>query len=125
MMAVTEDLANLFNGSFVAIGGDRLDDDVVDETGREAFSGRRKVAGHGRVRNEELGVIRAGAVTAVLLLVFEHADNGVWIASNHERLADDALPGEELAIGFRTEKDNAGPVGFVVGGEETPLLYME
>ena len=109
------------------VGGDGLDDDVVDPAGKDAGAlGGREVARHGGVGDEELGVVRAGAVAAVLLFVFEHADDGVGIAGDHEGLADDGLAGVELAVGVGAEEDDAARRWSSSScGEEAALLDLE
>ena len=69
VVALGDDSLDLGNGLFVQVGRDRLDDDVVDEAAHDSGAFRwREVARHGGVVGKELGVVRAAAVAAVLLL---------------------------------------------------------
>ena len=90
------------------------DDNVVHVAGERAFEVGREVALHRGEGNEHLRVVRAGAVAAVLLLLFEHADDDVRVAGDGDGLADGRLAGEELALGVCPEDDDAGAVVLIV-----------
>ena len=47
------------------------------------------------------------------------------VAVDHEGLADDGLAGEELAVGFGAEEDDAGALGFILLGHQASLLDGE
>jgi len=125
VMAVGEDLADLAEGGLVDGRRDGLDDDVVKLADDVALAGGREVALHGRKGDEELAVIGAGAVAAVLLFTGEYADDGVGVTGDHDGFADGGLAGEELAVGFVTEDDDASSVGFVFVGHEAALFDGE
>src|SRR5581483_4474193 len=121
VVARAEDLADLTHGGFVELRVYWRNDDVIDVAGEGAFEVRREVALHGGEGNEELGVVRAGAVASVLLLFLEHAHDGVGIAGDLDGLADGGFSGEELALGVGSEHDDARGVVFVLLGHEAAL----
>ena len=126
VVTLGEDVPDLEEGLLVEVGRDGLDDDVADHALDDAGLLRQwHVAGHGGEGNEELGVVGAAAVAAVLLLLFEDADDGVVVAVDHEGLADDGLAGIELAVGVGAEQDDALAVGLVLGAHEAALLDLE
>jgi len=125
VVAVAEDGADLADGSFVDVGIDGLDDDVVKLADDVALGVGWEVALHGREGDEELAVVGAGAVAAVLLLTGEDADDGIGVASDADGLSDDGFSGKELGVGLVAENDDAGTVGFVLLGHEAALLDGE
>ncbi len=86
---------------------------------------RRKIAGHGCVRNEELGIVRTAAVAAVLLFLLQHADDGVGRAIHHQRFADGGLAGKQLVTRLHAEHNHAPPFLFVVLTHQTAFLHLE
>ena len=92
VMLGREDAAYLRNGFLVEFRVADLHHQVVDPTFENAGTLLgREVTRHGRVRNEELGVVWARAITAVLLLLFEDTDHGVRRAIHGDNLAHGGL----------------------------------
>src|SRR6266849_6914331 len=84
----SENLIDLTHRLFVLFRISDFDHQVVDESLRDAGPiGWGKIAGHGSVGNEQLSIVGAAPVTAILFFLLQHTDDGIGRAQHGQEAA--------------------------------------